>query len=237
MLIDEVYSAVSQLVNKDQVSGYLAPDEYNKYAELAQREFIETNYARADGRGYESTFKMTDDLSGVKSEQTLTVSGGKTVNSAGSSTLPTDYLHFSHARTNFIFGGKGRSVPVELVRDDEWSERLASEVNTPSKRFPVVRLMRSYFEVYPQDVNAITFTYIKKPAKPWWNYTLSGSTPVFAETGGVATNPNSGVASGNSTDFEVDDFPWLVWRICGYFGLEVREADVYQASKNESINP
>lgn len=229
MLVDKVYSAVSLLVNKDQVSGYLPPSEFNKYAEFAQREYIDIHYAPANGRGYESTYKMTDELSDVKANTSIVLSSGQ-------ATIPSDYLHFSHAQSNFIFKSEGKVTPVELVRDDEWAERLASEVNKPSKRFPIMRKMGTYFDVYPQDINNINLTYIKVPLEPWWNYTLSGSTPVFAATSGTTTNPNSGVTAGDSSDFQIDDFKWLTWRICMHFGVEVREPDMYQISKAEGLD-
>ncbi len=93
--------------------------------------------------------------------------------------------------------------------------------------------MDGFFDVYPTDINNITLTYIKEPLQPWWNYTLSGSTPVFAETGGTTANPNAGVTPGDSTDFEVQDFEDLVWRICKYMGIEIREADLYNLSNQE----
>jgi len=96
-----------------------------------------------------------------------------------------------------------------------------------------MRNMDGFFDVYPTDINNITLTYIKEPLQPWWNYTLSGSTPVFAETGGTTTNPNAGVTAGDSTDFEVQDFEDLVWRICKYMGIEIRERDLYNLSNQE----
>ena len=44
MLIDKVYKAVQQLVNKNQVSGVLTPAEFNRYAEFAQTELIDETY-------------------------------------------------------------------------------------------------------------------------------------------------------------------------------------------------
>ena len=124
MLIDKVYSAVSLLVNKDQVSGYLPPDEFNKYAELAQREHIEDNYNPPNKLGYEATFENSDDLSDLKTATSVLVSSGR-------ATIPSDYLHYSSCYANTVFNGKGYTTPIELVRDDEWPERLASQINTP----------------------------------------------------------------------------------------------------------
>lgn len=228
MLIDKVYSAVTLLANKDQVSGYLDPADFNKYAELAQRDYIEENYNPTVRQGYEGTFENTDDMSDLKTVSSITINAGR-------ATVPTDYLHFSGAYGTYIFNNAGVTTPIEVVRADEWGERLASQVNKPSKRFPIMKNMGSYFEVYPQDINNIILTYLKLPLEPWWNYTLSGSTPVFASASGTAANPNSGVASGASTDFTLGEgaFNDLVFKIASYFGIEVREPDLYQGVQNE----
>lgn len=225
MLIDKVYSAVAQIANKDQVSGVLTPAEFNKYAELAQREYISRNYNSPVRQGYESTFKMTDELSDIKSTSSIVVSSGR-------ATVPTDYLHYSSCYGLYIFNGEGRTVPVELVRDDEWAERLASEVNKPSKRFPIMKRMSTYFEVYPQEMNTVQLTYLKLPDEPWWNYTLSGSTPVFSSGAGITTNPNTN-ATGASTDFTVGDFSDYVWMICQYLGLNLREEFLFSGANRE----
>jgi hypothetical protein len=228
MLIDKVYSAVSQLVNKDQVSGYLPPDEFNKYAEFGQREYIEENYNPPTGRGYESTFENTDDLSDIKSATSIIVTAGR-------ATIPTDYLHWSSCWANGTFDGEGWTTPVEMVRDNEWPERMASRVNKPSRKFPILKQMSTYFEVFPQDINNINLTYLKLPLEPWWNYTLSGSTPVFATSSGVTTNPNPTASADKSTDFTVGDgaFPELVWKIARYFGVETKELETWQMAQAE----
>ena len=228
MLIDKVYSAVSQLANKDQVSGSLTPSEYNKYAELAQREYIEENYNPDNKLGYEGDFKNTDDLSNLKTPTSLTVLSGR-------ATMPSDYLHFSSAYGTYLFGNSGRATPIELVREGEWGERLASEVNKPSKTFPIMKSMGTYFEVYPLGMSNINLTYLKLPLQPWWNYTLSGSTPTFSNGTGITTNPNSGVASGASTDFTVGESAYdsLVQKILRYIGIEIREQDLYVMSRQE----
>ena len=228
MLIDKVYSAVRQLANKDQVSGVLTPAEYIKYAELAQRDYIEENYNPDNKLGYEADFKNTDDLSSLKTPLSIIVNSGR-------ATIPTDYLHFSSAYGTYVFGNEGRTTPIELVREGEWAERLASEVNKPSKKFPIMKSMGSYFEVYPQSVTNINLTYLKLPAQPWWNYTLSGSTPVFSSAAGVTTNPNSGVAAGASTDFVLGQgaYNTLVQKILRYIGIEIREQDLFVMSQQE----
>jgi hypothetical protein len=182
MLIDKVYKAVQQLVNKNQVSGILTPAEFNRYAEFAQIELLDESYYNANQQGYEFNYEVSENFSTLKKVQSITLSGGQ-------ATKPADYYYYSSAYANYIFQGEGRVTPVEFVRDSEWAERLGSEVNRPTRQFPIMRNMDGFFDVYPQEINNITLTYIKEPIIPWWNYTLSGSTPVFAETGGNNNKP------------------------------------------------
>tara|TARA_R110000851_G_scaffold39339_5_gene100156 strand:+ start:119 stop:808 length:690 start_codon:yes stop_codon:yes gene_type:complete len=226
MLLNKVYKAVQQLANKNQVSGILTPAEFNRYAEFAQIELLDESYYNANQQGYEFNYEVSENFSTLKKVQSITLSGGQ-------ATKPTDYYYYSSALANYIFNDSGRTTPVEFVRDSEWAERLGSEVNKPSRQFPIMRNMDGFFDVYPQEINNITLTYIKEPIIPWWNYTLSGSTPVFAATGGVTTNPNAGVTAGDSSDFEIDDFEDFVWRICKYMGIETREGDLYQSANAE----
>lgn len=223
MLIDKIYKAVQQLANKDQVSGILTHAEFNRYIEFAQRDYIEENYNRADGMGYESNFNNSDALSPIKKSLSITIVNGK-------ATKPSDYLHYSHAYSNYVFKGSGRVSPIEVVRDDEWAERLASEVNRPTRLFPIMRQIGNSFEVYPAEISNITMTYLKVPTQPWWNYTLVGSTPTFAESSGVTTDPLGGT---NSIDVEVQAFEDLVFKVCKYMGIELREQDLYQYGNAE----
>jgi hypothetical protein len=118
----------------------------------------------------------------------------------------------------------------------EWSERLMSEINKPTKNFPIIRSIAGNFEVRPTNINQVVLNYIRIPEQPWWNYTIVSGQPVFAATGGVTTNPNAGVTAGNSTNFVLgeDNFGDLVFRICRYFGIEVREQELYQFVNNEA---
>lgn len=231
MLIDKVYKAVQLLAAKDNNSGYISPLEYSRFAELAQLDIVTERYNSYKIRGYGSDYDNDDMFSELKASSVLTLS-------SGSVTKPTDYLHFSTAHGYQIFNGEGRLRVADYVNDVEWIERLASEINRPTEEFPILRGKGSNFEVEPQTINQVHLSYIKLPLEPFWNYTISGREPVFAETGGVATNPNAGVTAGDSTDFTIDDseFSDLVFKICKYFGIEVRDANLYQMIEAENVS-
>jgi hypothetical protein len=222
MLIDKCYKVLQELANKDAVSGYLSPAEFNKWAEFAQRDLITEVFIRE----YEGTKNSIDVLSEVRATIPISISGGQI-------TKPTDFMHYCSSTAYNIFDGKGRPTVVNQVRDDEWGERMASEINKPTKFFPIMREKDGVFEIAPTTINQVVLSYIKVPLIPWWNYTLSGSTPVFAETGGTTTNPNT--ATTVSTDFAVGEaaFAPLVFKMAKYFGIEVKDADLYQGATSE----
>jgi hypothetical protein len=229
MLINKVYNAVNQLVNKDQAGGFIPPAEFNVYADLAQYDYIHENYNPLSKYGYEATSKNSDEFSNLKKTATIPVSNG-------SATKPSDYLHFSSAYVYGVFNDAGSVRVAEMIRDDEWPQRVSSEVDKPSLTFPVIRSIDGAFQVVPSTAPQLMLNYIKKPLSPWWNYTSSSYVPVFAETSGVTQNPND--ASFDSTDFDIPEsaFSYLVFKISRYFGISVREADVYQLIDMEAKN-
>ena len=226
MIIDKVYEMVRQLSNKEELSGYISPSEFNRYAELAQLDWLQENYNPATKMGYENNYQSTASFAGFKKVSSITVTNGIV-------TKPDDYLYYDSAYCYGEYGDKGRMIPIELLRNVEWAESMMSEINKPTKHFPKMRSLDGEFEVAPSSLSQVVLNYIKVPLQPWWNYTVSGTTLTFVETGGSTTNPNTG--SGTSTDFTLDEseIPWLVNKICGYFGIEVQDQLLYQAVKNE----
>lgn len=215
---------LQQISNKDEVSGYISPAEFNQGAEFVQLEYVTENFNPKTKLGYESDSESSDAFSSLKKTVPLVVSNGKI-------TKPDDYLHFSSAYLLSDFGMDTRTFIAEMVRDDEWAERHSSEINKPSFQFPLITNRQGEFWVSPKTADNISLTYIRIPLKPWWNYTLNGDgEPVFAETGGTTTNPNTGVAAGDSTDFELDEseIPYLVQKLCKYFAIEVSDEKLFQ---------
>jgi len=243
MLINKVYELVQELANKDEASGYITPSDYNTYAETAQYEIIASWYnnpnayrydLREPRKGYEVSQTISDALKPLKVKTLLSP------NSNGELTQPSDYMHFSSALVNFNDNRDGIEVPtvsqVEVIRDNELAERLGSEIERPTDKYPIVVQYADFWQVYPKDIEQIDLTYIREPLTPWWNYTLSSGRPVFAETGGVTTNPNAGVTAGDSTDYILPErmIFELAYKICEYMGISVRDGDLYQTSVNQA---
>lgn len=223
MLIDKVYKAVQLIAAKDHSSGYISPLSFNRAAELAQLDIITEKYNSLQVPAFGSNYNMEEMFSILKVSTPLPVSGGLAAK-------PSDFLLYSASHAYVIFNGEGRVTQIDMVNDSEWLDRLMSEIDKPNLFYPIGRMIGSNIEVKPDDINQITLTYLKVPLEPWWNYTASGKVLTFVESGGSTTNPNSGVTAGDSTDFTLteSEFSMIVWKICKYVGIEIRETDLYQ---------
>ena len=223
--INTVKKGVELLAAKDQKTIYLNAAKYNVYAPMALDKVI--NDQR---RKYEADSMSSDAFSELKTSKMVSV------NSSGVMTKPTDYLYFDTAMVSSYYNNKNgleyysKNV-VDLVRDSEISSRLSSIVNKPTKSSPIISTTSNGFKVYPKDTGIIELFYIKKPSIPFWNYTTSSNEQVYAASGGELVNPND--SGSTSTDFQLpaqftDD---LIWTICEYLGVTVRQADLIQASQ------
>lgn len=226
--INDVKQLVEDLAKKDQKTDYIKAAVFNRYAKAAQLDII--NQQR-------NTFEMGS----ISSDATSELKKRTTVNvdpTTGQLSQPSDYLYVSALYKN-VFNTNSRgdvfptTNPVELVTDNELGNRLSSRVSPPTTQRPISVEYDGYFQIYPKEVGLMELVYIKEPLDPWWNYTVSSNVQVYAATGGSTTNPNSGVTAGDSTDFEL---PLqlrneLVYKICEYLGISVRQADLTQGAQ------
>lgn len=217
-MIDKVYKLVQRLANKDQVGGYLPPSTFNQYAEFAQLDIITESYNTKQKAGYEDDFVNMNMYSKLRKQIPI-------VKSVGNFSKPSDYLYFSTAKYYTTFGDEVVEIPVDLVKDIDWQGRKVSQVDKPTKFTPCMREMSTYFEVLP-DINQLILTYIRKPVAPNWTFGIVSGQPVFDPTDPAYV------------DFELTETEQskLVFKICRYFGIEVKEADLYQAAEREQMN-
>ena len=229
--INDVKLGVELLAAKDQKTTYLNASKFNRYAPLAQ-DIVYRNKRRQ----FESSSVSSDELSELKQLSAINVP------ITGQMPKPSDYSYWSSVyKTGFFTDRRGNQVPlvngVDLVTDSELGERLSSQFSPPTVQHPIVVEYDTYFQFYPENVGSVKLAYLRTPLVPFWNYTVSSNQQVYAATGGVGTNPNSGVTAGNSTDFELAEElkSDLIFTICGLLGITVRQADLFQSA--QAINP
>jgi len=234
-MINSVRNTVMFLLNKDN-RGYLTPTEYDYFAKQAQLEIFEgyfADYARAiasmnarkKALSYgDSPMHIQNKIDIFTKSATLEYTDVGPVSVGGDDdffSVPADFYKL----INVTYGGR----VVQEVQKHKFDMLLSSNLTAPSTTYPVYKreaqklFVRptsiSYTATLPQGVETpLKMNYIRKPLDPHWGYNTIGGDPVY--------NPDS------STDFEIPpaDETELVVKICGLAGLNIREADIVQAS-------
>jgi hypothetical protein len=144
------------------------------------------------------------------------------VNAKGEAKRPTDFIHSSTIRyvhkekvwndpCNKKLGFKiiTKEVGVAEIRDSEVSERLDSELLTPTLEYPIAVIYNNYIQIYPINAGMLKFTYLKKPNTPFWAYTTVNSRPVYDHI--------------NSVDIEFPEecINEIVMRVCSLMGINI----------------
>jgi len=218
MDINTAYEFVKDLANKDQ-KGYLPSIKFNRYAERAQMEVFMIRYGNPHeyqpGRpiprmAFSTTQKMSDDLRPFLNRSRLNISR------YGQCVLPKDYVHPTSIRYKLTSSRGTKEVPIKILSEDKLSYRLASAIVAPSKEYPVCTFYDSFVQFYPENLNTVSFTYLRRPNKPEWAYTILNGREVY--------DPS------NSVDWEFPDdvHNELVMRVLSYLGIRIREAELTQ---------
>lgn len=212
--VNDVKQLVEQLANKDQKTGYVTAARFNRYAKAAQLDII-TNQRRM----FEAGTISSDNLSSLKIRTSLNVDP-----TDGTLDTPSDYLYFSAMYVNAFYKNKrGQEFDllnaVEVVPDDQWAQRVSSQIAPPSKQYPVAVEYDGYFLFFPKDTGTVDLIYLKEPADPVWDFTISGNVQVYDAAG--------------STDFELPEQfrNDLAYKICEYLGITVQDANLFKGQQ------
>jgi hypothetical protein len=221
--VDTVYQRVLAIANKEQ-RGFISPVEYNLFANQAQMDIFEQYFYDLNAfhrlPGNETRHSDMVDIIEEKIaifdrfQQAVTMTGAN-----GLGTLPANYrlssLHFNTGT---------RLVEIEHINLQEINNILNSPLTNPTTQRPVyIKRGETAITCYPTaDINAnVTCDFIARPAQVIWNFTTVSNAPQFNATGAV--------------DFELhaSEETELVIKILALAGIEIRQADLYQAAKQE----
>ncbi len=208
--VDAVYKTVQRILNKEQ-RGYLPPNEFNFFADLANTEVYENYFyelnqymAQQPAMDADEKYGMVTDLLSEKIhvfEQSLSVDAGQ--------------ITFSDITDFYRFGDiQGSSYELEEVTEKEFKNVNRSPLTS----------RRGGNGLYYRNLNglfsntAATLYYTRKPVSPVWGYNSVSGKPLFDGE--------------SSVDFELhdSDLPDIVAKIAGYAGVAIKAPDVAQAA-------
>jgi hypothetical protein len=110
---------------------------------------------------------------------------------------------------------------VEMLTDDEASDRLGRWVKRPTTWDSICVVRNDGIHIYPITIQLVDFYYYRYPLAPVFAYT--------ANTGYITDDP------GNSTQFEWPEHLHndLVRLILGYVGINIRDEQLFQYAEQK----
>ena len=240
--VDTVYQRVLAILNKEQ-RGYLAPVEYNLFANQAQLDIFEqyfydlNQFSRLPGNSTEYS-DMVDIL-----EEKISIFETTKASDTEPSNLPSDAELIQYSNGYFTIPSDlyrlgavmYNGVEAEHVNKNEYLYIASSPLSKPTDDFPIYTRDTNGVKIYGNSAVAsegstaddnqhnplVSFNYIKKPAKVVWNYYEVNSDLLYNATGSV----NFELHDSEETD--------LVIKILQLAGVSIKDPSVYQVGSAE----
>ena len=207
--INTVYQKVLAFANKEQ-RGYITPQEFNLFADQAQKEIFEQYFYDLD-QAYRSqgpSKKYSDTAEHINAKIGFFKATGS------GDTLPTDLYRLGVVVSS---SGLNASRQCEEVDRKEYYDRIGSYLTKPTMHNKVyIRLTGTQINLYPSG-NA-SYAYTRKPGKPSWGY--------------VVVNERAMYDSSNTDNFELhsSEESELVYRILAFAGISMQKPGLTQAA-------
>jgi len=229
--LGQIYSDLLFRAGKDLRGGYITPDTFNKAINAVNQRYLNTLVDN-----FEKNREVTSDL------QTFIKTLGSPQYPAlaftpvlqgrpergGYATIPTDLWYQANSSylevLNVNCGYETNYRSVEFVSQHEFDAKMrnsiTSPVDNPQENDPVIVTRNDKYYIYPY-ITRITFTYIRTPEVPYFDYDIINGIPVYLPPGEVhTTGPNTGDPS-LSVEFEYPEscVDHLIEMIKTYVGI------------------
>jgi len=230
--VNDIYLWVNFLANKYQ-SGAISDAEFNYALDavnldlfklkvgLPEEYQVNAPFAR---QAWQVSNKISDDMRYFVTQVDINK------NVAGIFPYPADYGAFSSMRYQRILNQlcdtpDVKTRTIELITDAELSERLDNTIIPPDYDYPVGAWYAAGWQVFPDIITTVSLTYLRIPVTPYRNYTLDPTTllTTYEPIGSVQL-----------------DWPKTLWidfavKIVRYFGINLREEELYQMAKDRML--
>lgn len=116
---------------------------------------------------------IKDTLSPFKEKYNFTT----TSTTNGLITIPNSaYLDLLDVEIQFTSSGHNVHYPIKMINEDEKGDRLNSQIDPPLTTAPVGEMVNiRKIQLYPSvDLYTGTVSYMRRPNKPYYNYTVVG---------------------------------------------------------------
>lgn len=167
------------------------------------------DYSKEFGR----TQAIHDALTPFKTPITFTIAD--TPN--GVITLAADYMHYLGGYIAVFDNTYGsQRLPLQFVNEDELVLAMNSQVRKPSLTRPFAYNNNGTIQLYPEVAMSGAYSYLRRPATPFYNTTISGRTVTYNPTGSTQLEWNDAYISN------------IIQKALVYLGVEMEEGDLVQ---------
>ena len=221
--VDTVYQRVLAILNKEQ-RGYLTPQEFNLFANQAQRDIFEQYFYDINqfGRMHGNDTEYSDMLNILNEKISEFEAEGAVT---GGTALPADLYRLGTIKVQYTdpITAAAKIAEAERLTKGEYIYIAQSPLTAPTVSRPIYTRDENQLKVYgpAQLTTAVTCNYIKIPTTAEWNYTMVLGVPQYN--------------AGTSTNFQLHESeePELVEKILELSGMLLKTPDVYQYANSE----
>lgn len=227
MNLQEIKDQVFSILNKDQTGNAWNEDRYNINLRTVNIEMF--NYIHGLVQQYRPGFPIP----GISAEVTQKISdwlsifqkhaGGLgpvdvptlVVDSNGIAILPEDYAHVSSISAWSQFGVcQGEVVPVTVLRNQEWDNRVSSTLlNRNIRKVPYCNFQNGYIRFMPKDIAMVKMVYYTELVAPFYDYYIDADEVVIYMPPGTnhTLGPNEEYRTGASVGAFASQSIELFW--------------------------
>ncbi len=244
MTLETIFNAVMTPMGKDQLGGYFSPKERTNASIFVNSELFKSARKKYEKNETSDDTRVIVKTLGDEDNQPLII------DSNGYGVLPDDYLKVSSVRWQKVTAGENHDcsdsstwlnkkwIMVEPLTDDQWSDRLQNTLKGPTSEDPTCTIQNNKLKVLPESIPYVQFTYLRKPADPFFDYNIVNGVPVYLPPGSV--HDGSVLTAGTlsrSVEFEWTDgsFDDIVLRLVQYFSIKNRAVMPLQVSTAKNV--
>jgi hypothetical protein len=217
---DTVYQKVLALANKEQ-RGYITPQEFNLFADQAQMEIFEQYFYDLDQR-----FRVnsnSDEYANARDNIQEKITIFETNNTGSGSIVAADVYRLGTIKVQDLNYSESKTAPKVYVEAEEVQQRdlmyiLQGPLTKPTSKRPIYVRRSSSITVYPNNSD-FTYTYIRRPNKPNWNYVIVNNKPLY----NASTSVNFELHAAEESE--------LVYKILKLAGINIKQQEVVQVAQ------
>jgi len=222
--IDDVYQKVLVLANKEQ-RGYITPQEFNLFANQAQREIFEQYFydlnqfsrVHGDSGEYSDTVHNINEKIAIF-ERTDTFTNGS-FDGVANNLYRLGTVIYNHSTLG--------NIEVEEVQQNEILYINASPLTKPTLNKPVyVRTNNTSVSVFPNTITDVDCTYVQAPATPEWGYFVIGNKALY----------DSSLTKTTHFQLHQSEESELVYKILKLAGVSMKKDDIMRAGQGMELS-